>query len=53
MFSINKLYHSDQNKFMDKEWTTILTCNIPEPGGVLKLFFDGVCSPRSETPTHV
>ena len=25
-----------------------------EPGGgVLELFFDGVCGPRSETPTHI
>ena len=23
------------------------------PEGVLKLFFDGVCGPKSETPTHV
>ena len=22
-------------------------------GGVLELFFDGVCGPRSETPTHI
>ena len=24
-----------------------------QPGGVLELFFDGVCGPRSETPTHI
>ena len=24
----------------------------PGGGGVLELFFDGVCGPRSETPTH-
>ena len=23
------------------------------PGGVLELFFDGVCGPRSETLTHI
>ena len=26
---------------------------FPGGGGVLELFFDGVCGPRSETPTHI
>ena len=31
-----------------------LPCHIHSPrGGILKLFFDGVCGPRSETPTHI
>ena len=33
----------------------VLSCgsSILSPGGVLELFFDGVCGPRSETPTHI
>ena len=27
--------------------------HVSFPGGVLELFFDGVCGPRSETPTHI
>ena len=30
-----------------------LPLNNPGGGGVLELFFDGVCGPRSETPTHI
>ena len=26
---------------------------LPGGGGVVELFFDGVCGPRSETPTHI
>ena len=33
-------------------YTKVVVC-VQIIQGVLKLFFDGVCSPRSETPTHI
>ena len=32
---------------------TLALSNSPGGGGVLELFFDGVCGPRSETLTHI